>query len=204
MMTQSNEERPWALARAPGASFRGVARQCAAQTFTPKDKASLQAFENELGPINEEYRNICDPEFWTARIEAAREIKDPKKMLEKMAGIEREKANIPDARAELDRAIVTVIRKMYPSAIKLLEAVIRRLDVEIGKIAVEEETVNAFWGLKKVESGNWLIWGIQRLKSGLESQLNSLRTNDSLQVSICRYVLSEAGVLEPRMDVPAP
>jgi hypothetical protein len=195
---------PWAQSRAPGASFRNVAVEVGASTITQSEKAALQAAEDKIGEFTKVWLQRSDPKTWSDRVEAARAIPDPQKMADALNQIEVEKAGVPNVLAELDLQIVAEIKRMYPCAIKLLEAVIKRLDKELANIKGDQIRQDAFWGLQTVDSNNWLVFGIQRLRSGLESNLNSLRTNDRNQVSITRYVLSEANVLQPRAKVQSP
>jgi hypothetical protein len=194
----------WAQSRAPGASFANVGKEVGASAITEKERSLIQAAEDKIGVLTKEYLVLSDPKNFEDRIEAARAIEDPPQKVETLTNIHRDKAALPEVLAELDRAIVVQIRLMYPSAIRLIEACIKRIDIELAKINLEQTKVDEFWGLKTVESSNWLVFGIQRLRSGLESNLTSLRTGDPNQVSICRYVLHEAGLFQAKAKVQSP
>ena len=154
-----NDE-PWAQSRAPGAAFCNVAKEVGArQYYGQGQRLLLQAAEDRIGEFTDQLSHLGDPKRWSDRVEAARAIPDPQKMVDALNQIEHEKAGLPSVQGELDRAIVGEIKKMYPTAIKLLHAVIKRLDSEIANIKGDQEKVDKFWGLKTVESSNWLVFG---------------------------------------------
>src|SRR5438552_3228138 len=132
------ETKPWNLERvgphghtAQSAAFANVAKEEAQKGISSAERSQAQTIENEIGSIDQALAKLLTPSLWDQRLEKIRGNRNVEERMELVTVFERDKANIPKVRAELEADMTALVVKLVPFTIKVLKLVIARLPGEI-------------------------------------------------------------------------
>jgi hypothetical protein len=205
--TENCKTKPWNVERGlhgqhgASAAFANVAKEEAKKGISSADRSAAQQIENEIGVITDALGRLLTPELWDQRQEKIRLERDVQKRMELQVNFERDHANVPKVRAELENDITNLIRKLIPFALKVVKLVVARLPAEIKSADVSTAKTSEFFGIAQAGSSDWIVWPLQRLLQGLTSQVHFFEIGDSSELTNVRQILADSGVIEPTCRV---
>jgi hypothetical protein len=185
----------------PSAAFAGIAKEESKKGISSAERSAAQTIENEIGSISDALGRLTTPDLWDQRQERIRLERDVEKRMELNTIFERDRANIPKVKADLEADMTALIKKLVPFAIKVVKLVVARLPAEIENADVSTQKNCQFFGISEAGSSDWITFPLQRLLQGLQSQLYFLERGDLTELQNVRQVLADSGVISPKCRV---